>query len=70
MKRRDFIAGALVVAYEMATQSGIAQTSKRARLGYLSGGPPFLTLRRHPWVWIAAAQTDQWPYSACRNFVF
>ena len=40
MKRRDFIVGALVVAYEMATHSGIAQTSKRARLGYLSGGPP------------------------------
>jgi hypothetical protein len=40
MKRRDFIAAALVVAYEMATQPGIAQTSKRARLGYLSGGPP------------------------------
>jgi putative tryptophan/tyrosine transport system substrate-binding protein len=40
MKRRDFIAAALAVAYEMATQPGIAQTSKRARLGYLSGGPP------------------------------
>jgi putative ABC transport system substrate-binding protein len=40
MKRRDFIAGGLVVAYERATRSGIAQTSKRARIGYLSGGPP------------------------------
>jgi integrase len=40
MKRRDLIAGGLVVAYEMATQSSMAQTAKRARLGYLSGGPP------------------------------
>jgi len=39
MKRRDFIAGGLVVAYQMATRSGIAQTLKRARIGYLSGGP-------------------------------
>jgi putative tryptophan/tyrosine transport system substrate-binding protein len=40
MKRRDLIAGGLVVAYEMATLSSMAQTAKRARLGYLSGGPP------------------------------
>src|SRR5580692_10495726 len=40
MKRRDLIAGGLVVTFEMATQSSFAQTAKRARLGYLSGGPP------------------------------
>src|SRR5580658_9376071 len=40
MKRRDLIAGGLVVTVEMATQSSFAQTAKRARLGYLSGGPP------------------------------
>jgi putative ABC transport system substrate-binding protein len=39
MKRRDLIAGGLVVAYEMATQSSMAQRAKRARLGFLSAGP-------------------------------
>src|SRR6202451_2887157 len=40
MKRRDLIAGGLVVTFKMATQSSFAQTAKRVRLGYLSGGPP------------------------------
>jgi putative tryptophan/tyrosine transport system substrate-binding protein len=39
MRRRDFLTGTLGIAGAMTFHAGRAQASKRARLGYLSGGP-------------------------------
>jgi putative ABC transport system substrate-binding protein len=44
----------------MATQSGIAQTSKRARLGYLSGGPPTVSREGTLWAFKAALGELGW----------